>query len=52
MQAREITDNVWILETSTNEKIGIINYNIESSEYSVISTDIDIKFSKIGRAHV
>ena len=45
MQAREITDNVWILETSTNEKIGIINYNIESSEYSVISTDIDIKFS-------
>lgn len=44
MQAREIADNVWILQTETNERIGIINYNIQKDEYSVISTDIELTF--------
>jgi len=39
MNAREITDNVWILEASTNERVGIINYNINGDKYTIISAE-------------
>lgn len=42
--AKGLTDNSWILEAESGDKIGLISYNPETSKYLLIASDMEVAF--------
>lgn len=42
--AQELTQNSWILETKTGDKLGILSSNPETGKYTIISEDTEVSF--------
>ena len=43
--AKELTQQSWLLETDKGDKLGLISFNMDTDQYTLIAEDVFLPFS-------